>query len=85
MTAPRVVVLTRAGCHLCESACAVVAEVCRELAVEWELRDIDASDATTLARWSELVPVVEIDGAVHEVLRVDATRLRSALGAPAPH
>ena len=40
-TSARVVVLSRAGCHLCADACAVVARVAADLGVEWREQDID--------------------------------------------
>jgi hypothetical protein len=74
----RVVVLTRAGCHLCADACAVVARVAADVGVAWREQDI-AHDAGLVARWSEYVPVVLVDGEVHDWFRVDEDRLRSAL------
>jgi hypothetical protein len=79
--APRVVVVTRDGCHLCEDAVAVVAEVCGPLAVDWAVRDLATVSGLHREQWAELIPVVLLDGEVHEVLRVDAGRLRAALGA----
>ena len=35
------------------------------------------------AEWSELVPVILVDGAVHDVIRVSPARLRAALDPPA--
>lgn len=75
----RVVVLTAAGCHLCEAACTVVADVCTRAGVGWRELDLSDADETVRRRWSEYVPVVTVDGAVHEVFRVDAQRLRRAL------
>jgi glutaredoxin len=75
----RVVVLTKAGCHLCEAACAAVAEVAAELGVGWREQDIE-TDADLMARWAEYVPVVLVDGAVHDWFRVRPDRLRAALG-----
>jgi hypothetical protein len=79
--APRVVVVTKAGCHLCEDAIAVVTDVCGSLAVEWAARDLATVDEPQRAQWTELIPVVLVDGEVHEVFRVDPVRLRQALGA----
>jgi glutaredoxin len=49
------------GCHLCERARAVIAEVRRELDFELRLVDI-AGDARLEAEYREWLPVVEIDG-----------------------
>jgi glutaredoxin len=76
--APRVTVLTRPGCHLCEDACRDVARITGELGVEWSERDI-TGDAELESQWSEYVPVVFVDGAVHGWFRVDEKRLRKAL------
>jgi glutaredoxin len=75
---PRVVVLSRPGCHLCADACAVVAAVSAELGVAWQERDI-SDDSELAAQWGEYIPVVFIDGAVHDWFRVDPHRLRQAL------
>jgi hypothetical protein len=79
--APRVVVVTKAGCHLCEDALAVVAELCDSLGVVWAARDLATVAEPQRAQWTELIPVVLVDDEVHEVFRVDAERLRHALGA----
>ena len=74
----RLIVLSKPGCHLCEDACAIVARVADDLAVEWEERNI-LDDAALLAQWSEYIPVVLVDGEVHDVFRVSEDRLRAAL------
>jgi glutaredoxin len=73
-----VVVLTAAGCHLCDVAIEVVSSVADELGIEWRTQDVMA-DTETALRWRELVPVVFVDGEVHDWFRVDADRLRAAL------
>jgi glutaredoxin len=75
---PRVVVLTRPGCHLCEEAVAVIARVCTETQNAWEERDITADPELT-RRYTNEVPVTFVDGAQHDFWRVDASRLRVAL------
>jgi hypothetical protein len=77
--AARVVVVTKDGCHLCEDAVAVVAVVCDALAVPWARRDLATVGEPQRSRWTDLIPVVLVDDEVHEVLRVDADRLRSAV------
>ena len=79
MTEPRVVVLVTAGCHLCADACTVVTEVCAAAEVAWTARDLSDVDEATRAQWREYVPVVLVDGAVHDIFRVNAHRLRAAL------
>jgi hypothetical protein len=77
--APRVVVLVTPGCHLCADACGIVDSVCAEIEVAWTATDLGDVDAETRAMWREYVPVVLIDGAVHDIFRVNAERLRAAL------
>jgi hypothetical protein len=74
---PRVVVLTRVGCHLCEQAVAVVAKVCAETGEQYAIRDIDSSPE--LLRFTDEVPVTFVDGAQHDFWRVDPVRLTKAL------
>jgi Glutaredoxin-like domain (DUF836) len=74
----RVRVLGRPGCHLCDDARAVVAEVCAEVAAGWDEVDV-TSDPALLDRYSEEIPVVLADGEVLAFWRVDAGRLRAAL------
>jgi hypothetical protein len=78
VTAPRVLLLGRPGCHLCDDARAVVARVCADLGVGWEERDITA-DPDLLERYWEQIPVTLVDGEQHDFWRVDERRLRDAL------
>jgi hypothetical protein len=83
-SAPRVEVITRAGCHLCEPVLEAVARVCGELGVEWVARDVDA-DPALLAAWSDLVPATLVDGAEHAHWFLEEEGLRAALrGASRP-
>lgn len=76
----RVVLYTRPGCHLCDDARATVAEVCRELGQGFTEVSID--DEPELARrFAHEIPVTFVDGRQHDFWRVDAARLRRALGA----
>lgn len=78
---PRVIVLVTAGCHLCEDACAVVSDVCSNAGVEWTARHLGECDEETQRQWREYVPVVLVDGKVHDVFRVTSDRLWAALDA----
>ncbi len=78
---PRVTLVVRDGCHLCEPAREVVARVAADLGVGWEEVDVD-SDPELVARWSHEVPVTLVDGRQHDFWRVDETRLRDALARP---
>ena len=73
-----VVLVTRAGCHLCEQAEPVVARLAAEAAVPFDLVPVDG-DAELRARWSDHVPVVLLDGEEHSRWWVDEPALRAAL------
>jgi hypothetical protein len=75
---PRIVLLGRSGCHLCEDARDVVQRVAEDLGVGWEERSID-EDPELLERYAEQIPVTLVDGRQHDFWRVDEARLRSAL------
>ena len=75
----RVTLVTRPGCHLCETAREVVARVCDDLGETWEELDMDA-DPALAARYADEIPVTLVDGHQHDFWRVDETRLRRALG-----
>jgi len=85
---PRSVVLTligKPGCHLCDDAREVVTSVVADLtgdasapaiAVE-ELSILD--DADLQEKYVEEIPVLLLNGRVHNIWRVDAARLRQAI------
>lgn len=79
---PRVELITKPGCHLCDDARVTVSRVCGELQVDWIELSIDG-DPRLAAAYYESIPVVRIDGRQHAQYRVDETRLRVALGARA--
>ncbi len=81
MADPRVLVLVRPGCHLCEDAKAVIAGVCAEESVPWAERDI-SDDAELTARYTNEIPVTFVDGRQHDFWRVNPDRLRAALRKP---
>jgi hypothetical protein len=74
----RVLLLTRPGCHLCEQARAVIAEVTAELGVSWSERDITASPED-LRAYGDMIPVTLVDGVQLDFWRVSEDRLRAAL------
>jgi Glutaredoxin-like domain (DUF836) len=77
-TQPRVTLIGKPGCHLCETARDVVVTVTTQLGVEWhELSILD--DPELERRYAEQIPVVLVDGREHEYWRVDERRLRKAL------
>jgi len=78
VSAPRVTLYGRAGCHLCEDARAVIDRVCRDVGEEYVEIDIDGDDELR-ARYGDEVPVTLVDGKQHDFWRVDEQRLRTAL------
>ncbi len=76
--APRITLLSKPGCHLCDDARDVIAGVAAELGVAWEERSI-LDDPALLEAYAEQIPVTLVDGRQHDYWRVDPTRLRAAL------
>ncbi|UYQ63652.1 glutaredoxin family protein [Streptomyces peucetius] len=74
-----VTLIGKPGCHLCDDARAVVRQVCDEAGASWEEKDINQDVELHRAYW-EQIPVVLIDGEQHTFWKVDADRLRRALG-----
>lgn len=79
--APRITLLSRPGCHLCDEARSVIERVATDLGVGFEERDVTLS-ADDLAQYSEMIPVTFVDGVQHDFWRVSEQRLRAALTAP---
>jgi len=75
---PRVVLIGKKDCHLCDNARLILAKVCDELGETWgELSILE--DPQLADQYFESIPVVLIDGKIHDKWRVDESRLRSAL------
>ncbi|MCX6404238.1 MAG: glutaredoxin family protein [Actinobacteria bacterium] len=71
-------IIGKPDCHLCEQAQVVVARVCADLGVSWEF--VSIFDQPNLADlYAEFIPVVLVDGKVHDQFGVNETRLRAAL------
>jgi hypothetical protein len=75
---PRVVLIGRQGCHLCDDAREVVRRVAEDTGASWAEMDVD-TDPELLRSYSDQVPVVLVDGVQHDFWRVDEARLRAAL------
>lgn len=78
MPAPRITLLSRPGCHLCDDAREVIRRVAQDMGVAWEERDITQSEDDLRNYW-ETIPVTFVDGVQHDFWRVSETRLRAAL------
>jgi hypothetical protein len=83
VSAPRVTLYGKPGCHLCDDARAVVERVCADLGESFEEISI-LDDPALLDRYGEEIPVTLVDGRQHDFWRVDEQRLRAALGGPRP-
>ncbi len=78
MPAPRLTLLGKPGCHLCDDARAIVLEIAAERGLELEERSI-LDDEALMVQYAEEIPVLLIDDRVHTIWRVDPARLRRAL------
>ncbi|WP_423919077.1 glutaredoxin family protein [Frigoribacterium sp. 2-23] len=80
MTAPLITLLTKPGCHLCDTARGVLESVLGddEFALGYEEKNI-LDDRALSDEYAEEIPVVLIDGRVHTIWRVEPDRLRTAL------
>ena len=88
MTTIALTLIGKPGCHLCDDAEAVIASVLEDLAADAsslggavltleKLNMLDSEELT--ARYNEEIPVLLIDGKVHNYWRIDPDRLRAAL------
>ena len=77
---PRLQLITRQGCHLCEEAAATLGQLAAEAGLEEPAAvDVDA-DRELQAEYGDRVPVVLLDGSEHSYFSVDVPRLRRDLG-----
>lgn len=74
----RVTLYGKPGCHLCDDARVIVAQVCAELGVGWSEIDI-TQDENLFKEYGEQIPVTFVDGRQHDFWRVDPVRLKKAL------
>lgn len=85
MSTATLTLIGKPGCHLCDTAREVVAGVVAELdgvpsaptVVVHELSILD--DPELQAKYSEEIPVLLLNGRIHNIWRVDAMRLRTAI------
>lgn len=80
----REIVLTligKPGCHLCDDAELVVQSVLDDFsAVSFEKANI-LENSELFEKYSEQIPVLLINGQIHNYWRIDTERLRQALAA----
>jgi glutaredoxin len=79
MSDPRITLYTRPGCHLCDTARAVIEEVCAAAGEAYVEVSIEG-DPELERRFGHEIPVTFVDGRQHDFFRVDPGRLRAALG-----
>jgi hypothetical protein len=79
--------ISKPGCHLCEAAEVEVARVLAEFAADQPGLSVVLNhknilqDPQLIARYAEEIPVLLIDGKVHNYWHIDPVRLRQALDA----
>jgi glutaredoxin len=77
--APRLRLLTRTACHLCDVAAETLERIAGEAGLPVAAVDVDA-DPELQAEYGDRVPVVLLDGREHSYFSVDVERLRRDLG-----
>ncbi len=75
---PRVRLLSKPGCHLCDDARAVISAVCEDMGETFDEVDI-RGDTLLMSEFGEQIPVTFVDDRQHDFWRVDSERLRKAL------
>ena len=75
---PRVTLIGKPGCHLCDDARQAIAAVCADTGDAWQELSI-ADDPALYDEYWDRIPVVLVDGRPHDFWRVDQQRLRTAL------
>lgn len=77
-TVPRITLIGKPGCHLCDQARTVIAAVAADTGAGWtEVSILD--DESLFEQYAEQIPVTLVDGAQHDYWRVTEKRLRAAL------
>jgi glutaredoxin len=73
-----VLVYSRSGCHLCEDAVRTLNELATQVDFELAEKLIDGNPELEY-KYGEQVPVILIDGKVHDFFRVDPKRFLRAI------
>ena len=74
----QVTVYSRTGCHLCEIAIGQIKSTIGELKFELDIKLID-EDLKLQEEFGEQVPVILIEGKIHDYWRVDLERFKKAV------
>lgn len=78
----KISLIGRPGCHLCDDARAVISQVMSQVISPEDIDFEELSlldDPNLMARYSEEIPVILLNGLVHDFLRVDEDRLIAAI------
>ncbi|TLM84614.1 glutaredoxin family protein [Pseudarthrobacter sp. NamE5] len=78
MAIPRVVLITKADCHLCQDARDAVGRVTAALGLEWSEAPVDHQPELR-ERFAEEIPVVLVDGVQRDFWKIDEARLERVL------
>jgi hypothetical protein len=78
MASPRVVLLTKANCHLCDAARDAVGRVTAALGLGWTEELVD-DQPDLRERYAEEIPVVLVDGVQRDFWKIDEARLERTL------
>lgn len=79
MDEPRLILLTRPGCHLCEVAKEALDRVVAVTGDRWVERDV-SGDLELEREYGDRLPVILLDGKEHGYWRVEEERLLRDLG-----
>jgi glutaredoxin len=71
---PRLTLITRVGCHLCDVAKEAISRVAAAAGEQWREVDVDG-DSEIQAEYCDRVPVILLDGREHGYWRVEENRL----------
>jgi glutaredoxin len=75
---PRLTLVTRPGCHLCDVAKEAMDRIAADTGEGWTELDVE-SDIALEREYGDRVPVVLLDGKEHGYWRVEEERLRRDL------
>lgn len=79
MGEPRVIIVSRHGCHLCEVAAQTMTGIADRTGVTWTEVFLDG-DEKLEREYGDRVPVILLDGKEHGYWRVEEARLLRDLG-----
>jgi len=73
-----ITLIGRPGCHLCERAHDAIRQVVDQTDVRFEELSL-LDDPQLMSKYSEEIPVILVNGKVHDFFKVDPDRLRTAI------